>query len=238
MNSNEVIDEYEVITEIINEWITQGRAFTAYEVSKEAQKRGVKSRHNNLRDAIHEHESLADAIGSGDWLRTMVPVGAGRHAFLYHLQSYDPTNYQPLGSLGTGHGVTSGVSIATPLPTVSIPLQGVLVGSTAGAFVKLVDNSYHLDDRNRLLIPTRFIRDAGCEPGDKVHVIIGDKYVFVTKNAPATPNANETVQQQIVEGNGDLRLSLGTLLTSGLTTTSFQIENADYQSETAVKIFN
>ena len=43
-----------LVNEIVAEWVSGGKMFTAFEVSLEAKKRGVHERHRNLREFVHE----------------------------------------------------------------------------------------------------------------------------------------------------------------------------------------
>lgn len=184
-----------VINEIIEQWLDQGRAFTAYEVTLEARKQGEKGRHKDLKESIHSDSSLKDAVEFGDYVKTNVDVGASSKAILYHPDTYDPTSYQPLNS-------------APSQSTPSIPQE-----------VKFPSNpEYCLDYRNRLFIPKSYLAQIAV-PGENVSIFSEGSKVLVKKHQPV----DSPLTTLKVEKDGEIRISQSTLISAGLTGNKFNL---------------
>jgi len=216
-----------LINNVLDDYVSQGRAFTAFEVSIEAKKRGATERHRDMRAYIHSCQSLNDELEFGSYSKTLVPVGGGNNAFLYHPNSFDPANYVPLD--------TNQSPAPTQPNSVSAP------ATSAAAATPTVDDGdigHSLDHRNRLMIPTSFIRGLGVDPGNRVNVVRNNGSIFLIPEANAVADG-DTATQQVVERNGDLRLSLGTLMSASLQTGNFQIESSSYNnSNAAIEVYN
>src|SRR5262245_35534198 len=89
----------EQIDEIADEWIHAGKMFTAFEVSLAVKQRGVKERHRNMREYIHEVIHRL-GIQRGDYSRTLMDVGAPEQAWVYHTIGANPYEYVPLDRTG------------------------------------------------------------------------------------------------------------------------------------------
>ena len=216
----------QIIDTVIKEFLDRGQAFTAFEVSLEAKKRGATERHRDMKNYIHQCAGLNDEMEFGDYSKTLVSVGneGGQplQAFLYHPKSYDASTYKPLERKGG----------APPTPTPALPaLAASTTPNGTGTAVldpdEPDDGSYAVDYRNRLMIPTKFLRGISANPGELVHVYsesdgVGN-CIYLSKTAPTKDGV--TSKTQMVERNGDLRLSQTTLQGSGLSGTNFLIEN-------------
>lgn len=221
-----------LIDQVIADFMAQGRAFTAFEVSLEAKKMGATERHRDMKGYIHSCPALNDEVQMGDYMRTLVPVGyeggTPLEAYLYHPSSYDPSSYKPL-SRGNSPAPVIDVQSrpAAPQQALPAPAQDDNDPALAG------DTEFRLDYRNRLLIPTNFIRDLGLSSGEVVHIVTDEenKCLLLQKGAPAQGGS----RTQMIERNGDLRLSQLTLAGAGIDKkTIFEI---DYDATTqAVKI--
>jgi hypothetical protein len=216
----------QIIDTVVKEFLDRGQAFTAFEVSLEAKKRGANERHRDMKNYIHQSAGLNDEMEFGDYTKTLVSVGneGGQplQAFLYHPKSYDPNTYKPLERKGGG---------SPPLiPQVPTPSLAASAAPSATATLdpdEPDDGSYAVDYRNRLMIPTKFLRGISANPGELVHVYaesdgVGN-CIYLSKTAPTKDGV--TSKTQMVERNGDLRLSQTTLQSSGLSGTNFLIEN-------------
>ena len=49
-----------------------------------------------MRNYIHQCQCLNDELEFGGYEKTLVDVGNGQQAFLYHPNAYDPSQYVPL----------------------------------------------------------------------------------------------------------------------------------------------
>ncbi len=81
------------IDAVVEDWLRQRRIFTAYEVSRQVHAGGVKMRHRELRDDVHE--SLQLAAGRYGYTRTLRDVG-GSEAWLYHHWKDNAWSHTPL----------------------------------------------------------------------------------------------------------------------------------------------
>src|SRR5437867_1093408 len=88
------------IDALVADWVRQGRMFTAFEVSLAVKAEGVRERHRNMRDDVHEAIHRA-GVARGDYTRTLMDVGAPEQAWVYHPVGSNPYEYEPLDR--TGH---------------------------------------------------------------------------------------------------------------------------------------
>lgn len=217
-----------IIDAVIAEFVSADRAFTAFEVSLEAQQRGVQARHRHLRDHIHACKALTDITEFGDYEKTLVDVGQGHQAFLYHRFDYDTANYTPLNQTSpppvsippaaSAQPAGPAVFSPTPVPTVSDD------GSDGGD--SNVDPHYQPDYRNRLMVPTKFLRELGLAPGEMATLALDKNTLWLFKDTD--PGYPQPQYRQVVERNGDLRLSQSRLVESGLTGNRFEIKTEKY----------
>lgn len=131
----------QIIDQVVSDFLDQKRAFTAFEVSIAARKLGADERHRHMKAYIHA--KLADVLNFGNYCRTLIPVGDGHQAFLYHDDTYNPSDYVPLNT-----------SQPKKLDTK----------------VHSDSEGYSLDYRNRLLVPTQFFKQIGAEPHSTVQL--------------------------------------------------------------------
>jgi hypothetical protein len=220
----------QIIDTVVKEFLDRGQAFTAFEVSLEAKKRGATERHRDMKNYIHQCPVLNDEMEFGNYDKTLVHVGneGGQplQAFLYHPKSYDASTYKPLERKGG----SSQPAAVPSVPALAASTAGAVNGSGAAALDpdEPDDGSYAVDYRNRLMIPTKFLRGMSATPGELVHVYADTDGVgtciFLSKTAPTGDGV--TSKTQMVERNGDLRLSQTTLTGSGFTGNKFLIENS------------
>lgn len=86
------IASIQMAEEIVQEKVTAGEMFTAFDVTRVARKRGSPERHRHLKQVIHA-VFAAGAMGN-DYTRTLIRMpGAKRDAWLYHRQQDDPLRY-------------------------------------------------------------------------------------------------------------------------------------------------
>jgi len=215
----------QILDTVIREFLDQGRAFTAFEVSLEAKTRGADERHRDMKNYIHQCPGLNDEMEFGDYTKTLTNVGqdGGQplQAFLYHPKCYDPATYKPLERKGGSKPAST--------PALAASTSSILPAAAAVADPDEPDDgSYAVDYRNRLMIPTKFLRGIAANPGELIHVYsksdgVGP-VIYLSKTAPTDDGV--TSKTQMVERNGDLRLSQTTLQGSGLNGNKFLIENA------------
>lgn len=225
--------QMDMLEKTVRQFLDEGRMFTAYDVTIETRDReSVKMRHKDVRGACHEISLLSDACDFGyndpnsqtvEWDRSRVDMPSGQWAFVYHPSNLDPNNYQPQGKIQA----KTALALTQPTPSVaSTP-------SDSGG--KNNDGSFSTDYRDRLFIPTSFLRDAGMKAGDECYVICDKNNSLIILAADGT-NFNGTdvkITTLRVERDGDLRLSSATLKSADLDADKFVIENTQ-ESQTAV----
>lgn len=206
-------DAIGTIETIVQDWIAQGRAFTAYEVSREARSRGIQERHANLRNHVHGCSVLQDAVNFGSYQRDNVPVGSGLSAILFHPDNYDISQYQPLDR---NDGTT-----ATVTKTAPVAVQPVAQPASPTVSVFDVDE-FELDFRNRLLIRKGFVTSINANPGDLVGVFVENNMAVIRKHDPLSGGL--PTAQMRVERDGEVRVSKTSLEAAGLTGDKFSVE--------------
>lgn len=235
-------DIMDKLTATVEQFLNEGRMFTGYDVTIETRNREkMMLRHDDVRGGIHEIELLNDAIefgydgprgGTTKWEKSQKTMPNGTWAFVYHPQGLDPNQYQPRNtpsrqstaapaSLGK-----SALSLPVPKPaglSISTVNDGVICDSGG----EQDDGTFATDHRERLMIPTRYMKEAGLTPGDQCFVITepASNTVIITKEDPALKSLSFTVQK--VERDGELRLSSKTLRAADLTDNKFVIETTD-----------
>lgn len=221
-----------LISTVISEWTDASYPFTAYQVSKEVQRRMKDQgqpfeRHNDLKNDIHQCQQLADASEYGDYTKTLVPIGNGHQAFLYHPTSFDASSWVP--TVGTPD------SAPTPAPalTNSLAAAGLppaLPAASTDGDDDGDDGSYNTDYRGRLMIPVQFMRDLGLKAGNTVYVVSEQNEVVLSATNGGTSKS------RLVERNGDIRVLTTELQAAGLTGNKFNIELKDVAGSKVVSV--
>jgi hypothetical protein len=193
----------EQIHAVVEEWIAEGKMFTAFEVSLAVKERGVDERHRNMRDFVHE--VIFEHGGPANYTRTLMDVGAPEQAWVYHPMSTNPYSYRPLDRDGgdrpcDDEPVTLPMSARTPAALV----WSVNTGSVP-------DGAYGTDQRGRLCIPVALLANigVGADQHVKVECQPDKEQLIVTKlgaQDPQTADATYTV-----EPDGNVRLTQTTL---------------------------
>lgn len=242
---NATPDQMQMLERTVRQFLDEGRMFTAYDVTIETREReDVQMRHKDVRGACHEIQCLADACDFGwddpqggtiDWSRTQVSMGSGgQWAFVYHPSNVDPHSYQPRS---TGQKPqASSQPHSQPAPTPSTPSITSTPPTDSGG--QNSDGSFGTDYRNRLFVPTKYLRQVGLAPGDDCFVIADKDNKLILLAADDTNFKDDTVRitTQRVERNGDLRLSSTTLNAADLDADKFQIENDTQDGTACVKV--
>ncbi len=214
MSVNAATKEQLAIT--VRNFLEQGRAFTAYDVTIETRNRmkfGL--HHNDARDDIHQLTLLNDALAFGwtnsngftqNWNRTRVELTSGVKAFVFHPVSFDPYTYQ-------GIPIQAAHVVQTP-PPASISAVPAAPQTQSVQNQTANDGTLKRDSRERLLIPTRYLREVGIAPGDTVRLYshTPTKSLVLTKDHDpfGSPNFSWLCDKR-VERNGDIRVSKYTL---------------------------
>jgi len=203
----------DLVDGVIRDWSNLGKAFTAYEVSREVRTRGGAERHLVMKDYIHNCDAMQEAYSYCGYTRTNICFSDGQGgsltAWLYHHPAFNPKDYKPLDQ--------------NTLDSVAMPKQTP---------AKVVQHS--LDSQKRLVISDTLLIKAGIGAGDRVKIATSrDKVLYVTVGSID----ERVLLEQVVEPTGELFLSYATLLIGGLSEGVFVIENVDHFGVQAVKIF-
>ena len=180
-------DVNDVIKDLIASRVHRNEMFTAYDVSKEVQQRGIRARHLNLRDVTHKLYADGDMDG---YSRTLIDLGNGLQAFVYHPTSADPFTYKSKhldGVAPTPAPATQPLlSNASGRPGVPDPVTG------------------ELDAEDRLNIPVEFFRYIGVTPGGYISLITEHDCIKITTgplntatNAQVTAKGNYRICRRI-----------------------------------------
>lgn len=230
-------DIMDKLTKTVQQFLDEGRMFTGYDVTLETRIREqMKLRHEECRGAIHEIQILNDAIEFGHeppsgpavhWMKSQKSMPNSQWAFVYHPSNVDPQGYQPRATSNPKY--SDGSTSPSQVASISI------MASDSGG--QQSDGSFLTDHRNRLLIPTRFLESAGMKPGDQVCVLAdaNANTVWLCKDDPFN-DATIRATTQVVERNGDIRLSSRTLSSASLNGSKFVIETTNKNNSQLVQI--
>ena len=214
-----------LLTDTIVQFLDEGRMFTAYDVTVETRTReNLRLRHSEVKNEIHQIQSLMDAVEFGHdgngatikWNKTQTDVGNGNWAFVYHPSHVDPNNYRSSASVSP-----AAASVAAPATQSSSPVISDADDSKDSGG-KNDDGSYQTDYRNRLLVPTHFIRSIDGKPTNDIYLVCGASSLEIFSQSPASATG---VTTQKIERNGDIRISSSTLKSAGMTGSKFVIES-------------
>lgn len=197
------------ITEVVTDWVDEGRMFSAFEVSLAVKEQGVRERHRDMRDQVHE--VIFRVGGPRGYSRTLMDVGAPEQAWVYHPRTASPYRYRPLPR-GAGHPAPADdpVFVAPPLRSPR-PLAWA---SPAQAVVP--PGAFGTDQRGRLCLPVTFTQALGVGPGDRVRVrcdLAGERITVTPLAAGEEPLFDATYT---AEPDGNVRLTQATLDRAGL----------------------
>ena len=196
------VEVQELVNQVVSEFVGEGKMFTAFEVSLEVKKRGGQERHRNMREYVHE-TIFRIGIERGDYSRTLMDVGAPEQAWVYHTVAANPYDYVPLDRTGMdtvpAHARPRGVRNPLKLtPGLSSPFA-----IPAGA--------YGTDQRGRLCIPVSLLTQLGVGPGQRVNVLCDPANEQAVLTKASGPDAGNSDTSYTVEGDGNVRLTQGTL---------------------------
>ena len=191
----------QLIVDVVNQKVTNGELFTAYDISKcvqaEEKKQGLPfTRHLEIKGDVHRAIAPHLVENGGGYARTLVPI-ANPQPWLYHPINADPANYipygatQPIGStvnvltppaapsLG-GNGKTKmlpgGVMQPPPADDGATALGKAITAPVAAPPLPASDDDDDFqnrspDARGTLCVPSQLLHEAGIYPGDKTVVV-------------------------------------------------------------------
>lgn len=161
----------DLIDSVVDAWIAQGRAFTAFEVSLEVQKQlpqnGLAFLHH--REMVDYYRDglcgpLQSALNTGTYLATLRTMPNGQQANVYYPPSYDVSRYQPLPTANR-RTRTPAAAPATPAPTNG---NGIFQAPAAPAAPTDGSLLVEVNKSGELWISRRAVAAAGWGPGSVV----------------------------------------------------------------------
>lgn len=202
------------ITETVKSFISEGKMFTAFEVSLAVKAQGVRERHRNMKELVHE--IIFEIGGPENYTRTLMDVGAPEQAWLYHRPRDNPYRYVPLPRGDEPASVINDDEMDTPveLPDgIRRPIQLVSSKQPAEAIPR---GAYGTDQRGRLCIPVTFLARLGVGPGETV-AVFGNKDQETLEIQRTEDSAESDADATYtVEPDGNVRITQTTLEKAGI----------------------
>jgi bifunctional DNA-binding transcriptional regulator/antitoxin component of YhaV-PrlF toxin-antitoxin module len=198
----------EKIEEVVTPWVGRGKMFTAFEVSLAVKEQGVRERHRNMRETVHD--IIFRIGGPAGYTRTLMDVGAPEQAWVYHRMGDNPYTYQPLDR--TGMPQKADPSYVVP----SGVRNPVKLSSTVKNPYAIPDGAYGTDQRGRVCIPVTMLQTLGVGPGDRVEVLCDAANEEVQVTRPGGQQRDDVDTSYTVEGDGNVRITQGTLMKANL----------------------
>ena len=165
----------QIADEIIEEKIYAGAMFTAFDVSREARRRGSPERHRHLKQVIHAAFARGD-MGT-DYTRTLVHFpGVKSAAWLYHHKQDDPNTYGNGTATPSRRGRSVDGRLRLCVPARSVRQAGLAPGDSVWLTADLKRQiltltktdpgtvgiaSYHVERTGNVRIAQRVLRRAG-----------------------------------------------------------------------------
>jgi hypothetical protein len=147
------------------------------------------------------------SIERGDYSRTLLDVGAPEQAWVYHTIGSNPYEYVPLDRTGMetvpAHARPRGVRNPVRLSAMASPFA-------------IPPGAYGTDQRGRLCIPVNLLTAIGATSGERVNVLCdpANEQALLTKASAGDASNSDT--SYAVEGDGNVRMTQGTLEKAGL----------------------
>jgi antitoxin component of MazEF toxin-antitoxin module len=189
------------VTDAANDFISQNKMFTAYDVTRKVRAMNVNVFHKDVREVVRDMFSTGQMQ---NYSKRLMPIPSSPNpAFVYHPVTDDPANYDPLCNLPGNQASSKSTATATPAP--------VTPASTPDA-----DDDDDSDDVSTIKVdrqgdgfirvPARYMRAVGVKPGDEVSVEpIGSQGITVEK-ASSKKHLNEDNILQ-TDARNNLRIS-------------------------------
>jgi len=190
----------EVIRDEVLERVSRKEPFTAWDITVEVRKKGVRARHGELKRVVH---SLFHEPGVMDgFLRTAIMIpGVPVPPWLYHPDGYDTKEYIKSLSGGNDDNGDDDSNGGTPQPSPSTPSavkSRPIAANADGSYVRKVGQN------NYLYVPTFLVSGAGLSQGDSVHVFESPGKLVVS--AAAKRDGDDPAGSCIVDVKGKIRL--------------------------------
>jgi hypothetical protein len=228
-----------ILEQIVQEFVSKQFIFTSLNVSREAQKRGVTLRHNDMKN--EPHRIYADGSMTFDeggttysYNRQTVSLsGINGQPWMYFPENVDPNNYDS-DLLLQGPIDTKDASVAQSNPNVvQVPSLSNAGTATATAVAptqtqtQAAQGKYAVDKRKRLWIPRDMVKAAGgTARGAWLDVAVNGKSLVITAQGT---NTTPKFTSYKVDSKGNIAVSRNVFEAAGLTASSYDIINVNGQ---------
>ncbi|MDP6354655.1 MAG: hypothetical protein QF473_06130 [Planctomycetota bacterium] len=187
---------------VVKNWLAENRMFTAFEISLAVKEQGVRERHRNMKEYVHE--AIARE-GGATYTRTLKDVGAPVQAWVYHTLRASPDNYRPLNRTGQDQPAAQPADDGLPLRN-PVPLN-----ANTGPPASASDGAYGTDAEGRLKVSAELLRGIRAMPGSEVHLSCSalNQTIVIT---PPNQFLGESPDEKVtVSDDGEVLLSPETL---------------------------
>lgn len=222
----------QLIAAIVDQKVTNGEMFTAYDISKSVQAQeqslGIPfTRHLEIKRDVHDTIDPHLLDNGGTYARTLIPIGTPQ-PWLYHPQGADPMTYIPFGQTKPiGQHPQSADPAASYIPhqTKLLPSGVMQPAPSDDGDDEFTDRSP--DARGTLCVPSQLLHEAGMLPGNKVVVVAetqGDKAVLVVRKQTGSDTG---LTEYTVDSYGNVRMTAFTLIQGKLPGPMYSFEGKD-----------
>lgn len=205
-----------MIGNVVQDFINEGKMFTAFEVSLGVKERGVQERHRNMRDTVHE--IIFEYGDPAGYTRTLRDVGAPESAWVYHLPSDNPYRYVPLPR---NDGPQPSTVSSAPTEdfddsdepfVIPVGIRNPIKLQTRNIAASMVpDGAYGTDQRGRLCIPVNLLVRLGVTAGQSVDVTCDPENGKVLLRRSSGQSTQDPDASYTAEPDGNVRITQGTL---------------------------
>lgn len=225
------------IMDILERFMSEGRQFTCFDVTRELKSLGQQPRHRDVRDFVHGMG--AEEVGpfmTHDYQRSTktftTDMGITDTAEVYHevndTSDYDPDqdkrgkvvdgSQQQNNCMACGkvhHGLTSGTFTAPTVSSVITSTSGPQVTNTTDG------NRHKVDNRGRICVRKNFVEALGVSPGERVYLQrTQDGDIVVSRSVPQT----NYIGNLKVDKDGNVRVTRHLQGKAGITADEFAME--------------
>src|SRR5262245_44735498 len=187
------------IEEIVIQWVREGKMFTAFEDSLAVKEEGVRERHRNMREYVHQAIFRA-GVARGDYTRTLMDVGAPEQAWVYHPAGSNPYEYEPLDRSGHDRPRAQKGSVPGGVRNPALLKAGVTAPHA------IPQGAYGTDQRGRLCVPVHLLTQIGAGPGQRVKVLCdaANEQLLLSKGNGANGSGGDSDTSYTVEPDGNV----------------------------------
>jgi hypothetical protein len=182
-------DNAVIMQEVVEEFVQDERAFTAFDATQEGMQRGTTERHRSLKGQVHAN--MQSGLSDGSYERSLIPTPTG-DAWLYHPAGYDVQKHAQRLQIDAAQSAGRMSRNSTAYPK---------TGKSDGE-----QKQRQIDNDGRLNIPVDFLVSIGCRAGATIQVgSVNDEMVLSKKLG------DDAVADYVVNGDGRVRVGQSVL---------------------------